>query len=237
MSTTNAGGSSRPGNEPGKSLRRYRVALVGVFLYLILDIIAQLLPPHYSPITQAESDLAVGPFGYVMTLNFLNRGLLSLEFMFALLGTARLAGGHASKRLRGGLVLFGVWSVGALLLAAFPTDVPATPVSWHGAVHLIVAIFAFLGGGFGALIISARMSGIGRLDGARKVALPLAVLCTILCIFELAAPFSTPRLVLHYGGLLERLFLGSVLVWVAYVSAYMSRGVPVDTTPNSPSAT
>jgi len=42
--------------------RRYSVALVGVVLYLVLDAIAQVLPPHYNPLSQAESDLAVGPY-------------------------------------------------------------------------------------------------------------------------------------------------------------------------------
>jgi hypothetical membrane protein len=55
-------------------------------LYVALDIIAQALPPHYSPISQAESDLAVRPYGYVMSINFIVRGLLSLTAVLALRG-------------------------------------------------------------------------------------------------------------------------------------------------------
>ena len=155
--------------EPAKVRRRYAVALAGVVLYLVLDIAAQLLPPHYSPISQPESDLAVGPFGYIMAVNFLNRGILSLEFVLALMGTVRLTGGDMSQH-RGGVILLGVWSVGAFLLALFPTDVPSTPVSWHGAIHLVVAIVAFLAGAFGALLVSFRMSGnqtLKECDGSR----------------------------------------------------------------------
>ena len=54
--------------------------------------VAQLLPPHYSPISQAESDLAVGKFGFIMTINFLNRGVLSLLFIYAFLRTLDFAG-------------------------------------------------------------------------------------------------------------------------------------------------
>jgi hypothetical protein len=200
-----------------------------MLLYLVLDVVVQLLPPHYSPVSQAESDLAVGPFGYIMTLNFLNRGLLSLEFMFALLGTARLAGVEAS-RLRAGKYLFGVWSVGALLLAVFPTDVPANPVSWHGAIHLLVAILAFLGGAFGALALSLNLSGSPTLESIRRFALPLAILSVVLCLVELLLP-GAPKFSAHYGGLFERLFLGSVLVWMASISVYVlrSKGGPTPT--------
>ena len=217
------------------SRRRYSVALGGVALYLLLDAVAQLLPPHYSPVSQAESDLAVGPFGFIMTLNFLNRGLLSLEFVFALLASVRLEGQKTSK-LRAGLILFGVWSFGALLLAVFPTDVPPTPVSWHGAIHLVVAVLVFLGGGFGALALSLNLRGSPHLEGARNVALPLAVVCVLLCLAELLAPFSAPRFVAHYGGLLERLFLGSVLLWIAATSAYMLRRSPMPASTQSGTA-
>lgn len=38
--------------------------IVGIALYVVIDVITQLLPPHYNPISQAESNLAVGPYGY-----------------------------------------------------------------------------------------------------------------------------------------------------------------------------
>lgn len=186
-------------------------------MYVVLDAIAQSLPPHYSPISHAESDLAVGPYGYVMALNFINRGVLSLCFLFGLVLTIYGAD-RANLRFRRGAYAFAVWSVGALLLAAFPTDVPATPVSWHGAIHLLVAIAAFLGGAFGALYISLGMKG-STIARARGVALPLAILSVALCLAELLVSVAAPGFSSRFGGLVERLFLGSVLLWVVAVSA------------------
>jgi len=206
--------------ESAKVRRRYAVALTGVMLYAILDAVAQLLPPHYSPISQAESDLAVGPFGYIMTVNFLNRGFLSLEFLFAFMGTVRLVGG-AGSRYRNGFILLAVWSVGALLLAFFPTDVPATPVSWHGLIHLLVALLAFLGGAFGAFSVSASLGGNQTLRNLRRYAFPIAALAVLFCLLELLAPFISPHLASRFGGLFERLFLGTMLFWIASISAYM----------------
>ena len=198
----------------------FAMALLGVLLYVILDLVAQYLLPRYSPISQAESDLAVGPYGYIMTLNFVNRGILSLCFLFAIMLAAN-SGDSSSPRLERGAWLFAAWSIGALLLAAFPTDVPPTPISWHGAVHLVVAIVAFLGGALGALYISLGMNGNRTVGKARGVALPLAFLSVVLCFVEVSGAVVAPGIFAQYGGLVERLFLGSILLWVALVSAVM----------------
>lgn len=205
-------------------------AIAGLVLYVILDAVAQSLPPHYSPISQAESDLAVGQYGYVMTLNFINRGILSLCFLFGLLLTI-YSTDRANLRLRKGSYAFVFWSVGALLLAAFPTDVPATPVSWHGVIHLLVAIVAFLGGAFGSLYISLGMVGSSPVARARRLALPIAVLSAILCIIELIGPPAAPGFFSNYGGLIERSFLGSVLLWVGAVSAKLLQTIPLSREP------
>ena len=201
----------------------FAATIVGLVLYLVLDSVAQALPPHYSPVSQAESDLAVGPFGYIMTLNFINRGTFSLCFLFAL-ALAANAGDVMGRRFRRGGYLFAVWSVGALVLAAFPTDVPATPVSWHGAIHLAVAVAAFLGGAFGAVYLSLGMEGNRHLSRVRGSALPIAYAAVVLCLVELLGGFVVPGAFARYGGLAERAFLASVLLWMGWVSVAMLRG-------------
>jgi hypothetical membrane protein len=204
------------------SAKLFWIVILGIILYVVLDVIAQLLPPHYSPISQAESDLAAGKFGLIMTINFINRGLLSLLFIFAFLQTMDYAG-VARSQFRAGTYLLGAWAVGALLLAIFPTDVPATPVSWHGAIHLVVAIIAFLGGAFGALALSQKLGQNREFEGLKRIALPLAVIVVLLWAVEFALPFIFPHLNARVGGLTERLFLGSVLLWIGTVSAYLAK--------------
>lgn len=189
-----------------------------VILYAVLDIIAQILPPHYSPISQPESDLAVGPYGYIMTANFVNRGILSLIFVYALTKALKLTEGDGS-RSRGGVFLLGMWGVGALLLAIFPTDVPNVPVSWHGAIHLVVAILAFLGGAFGTLLFSLRFGQNKILRNARGFALPIAVIAVV----SVFATLGSQSIATGVGGLLERIFIGSVLLWMLLVSVYLAR--------------
>ncbi len=209
------------GPEKSDSSKLFWVVILGIVLYVVLDVIAQLLPPHYSSISQAESDLAVGKYGFIMTINFLNRGILSLLFIFAFLRTMDSIG-VARQQFRAGTYLLGTWAVGALLLAIFPTDVPATPVSWHGAIHLVVAIIAFIGGAFGALMISQKLLKVREFHSLSRIAIPLSVLAVVFWLIEFLTPFIAPHLNAHIGGLTERLFLGSVLFWIGAVSAYLA---------------
>ncbi len=200
--------------------------LVGVVIYVVLDGIAQSLPPHYSPIRQAESDLAVGPFGLIMTINFVNRGALSLAFLYGFEIIARQSPKGATS-IRWGIYLLGVWAVGALLLAAFPTDVPSIPISWHGAIHLVVAIFAFLGGSFGTLILSRELERIQGFQRTRKFAFPISIVAVIFFFLLLALPIASPRINNLAGGLIERILIGSVLAWMLTLSiSFLARRSP-----------
>ena len=198
------------------------VVAVGILLYVVLDILAQLLPPHYSPVTQAESDLAVGPYGFLMTLNFVNRGLFSLVFLYALVQTVRPER-EGWRPLRSGVAFLAIWAVGAVLLAAFPTDVPNLPLSWHGAIHLVVALLAFFGGAVGTFALADHFGDTEALRPMKGWAFPLTFVVVLLFVLELGAGFLVPHLATEVGGLTERLFLGSVLLWMLLVSISLAR--------------
>jgi hypothetical protein len=191
------------------------VVLIGV--YIALDIVAQLLPPHYSPITQAESDLAVGPFGFVMTANFVVRGVLSLSFIYGLTQATALA-----RRTPLGVGLLGAWGVGAFILAASPTDVGTGSPTLHGTIHLVVASIAFLAGAIGELLLARNFTAEERLAVFQNPAVVLAILATIFCLVTFAAT-GAPRLVHGAFGLVERIFIGLVLLWMLLVSLFLLR--------------
>jgi hypothetical membrane protein len=201
----------------------FKIVIACIFLYVALDAVAQILPPHYSPISQAESDLAVGKYGFIMAINFLNRGLLSFLFIIAFLKTLDLAG-LSRSRFRTGTYLLGIWALGAILLAFFPTDVPATPMSWHGAIHFVVALIAFIAGAFGTLAISTKLDR-QELQKLKRIALPLSIVVIIFWALEFVLPFVAVHVNDRIGGLTERLFLGSVLLWIGAVSAFVSANI------------
>ncbi len=101
-----------PLDENAQMARAATWTMVGVIVYVVLDSVAQWLPPHYSPIGQAESDLAVGPYGFIMRINFLLRAGVSLGLVAALWTVFR------QSRPRWGLTLFGIWGVTSGLLVS-----------------------------------------------------------------------------------------------------------------------
>lgn len=189
------------------------ITIIGIVLYVIIDVIAQLLPPHYNAITKAESDLAVGPYGFLMAINFVIRGLLSLALLIALTRTTTKEG-----RSQFGLILLGIWAVGALLLALFPTDLAGQKPTLHGLIHLLVAFIAFVCVAIGELLLSLRFAADERWQAVRNPAVTIAFLTLIaLCLLF----FATFAGLNGIGGLLERLFLGLALLWMLVVALHL----------------
>jgi hypothetical membrane protein len=202
-----------------------RITVLGIAAYVVLDVIAQLLPPHYSPISQAESDLGVGRYGWVMDVNFVIRGALSLAFVYGLYR----AWPKALKAPRASLALIGAWGLGAFVLAVSPTDISG-PATLHGTVHLVTAFLAFLFVTVGVLGLS--YSGPEGLPWPtiRPYAQAIAVL-TAISLVVLFVGVGVPRIEHHWFGLLERIFLGLALLWMLVVSLYLLRRRPLGATP------
>jgi hypothetical membrane protein len=206
----------------------FLITIAGIVLYVILDAVAQSLPPHYSPIRQAESDLAVGPYGYVMAVNFVNRGVFSLLFLYGLMKSL-----PPRAEFRRGFWLLGIWGVGALILAVSPTDVSG-PATLHGGIHLLVATLAFLGAAFGILSLSRRFALDPALKGVARYAMPIAVLAVVFFLVLYGGEFILPHLSARIGGLTERIFIGLVLVWMLTVSAFMLKRKSPERKPTTP---
>lgn len=186
----------------------------GVALYVVLDVVVQLLPPHYSPIVDPESDLGVGPYGWLMDLNFLVRGLLTAAALIAI----RQATPRSAMR-RTGLIFLGLWGLCSGLLAFFATDVfkfgdPQVHLTGHGTAHLLLAGAGFLCAPVAAILLSRA----GVLGARAKTARPLAVLCVVALVAMVVIGRVGDAL-----GLAERIFIGAVLLWTLTVTLTLPR--------------
>jgi len=185
-----------------------------IILYVILDVIAQVLPPHYSPISQAESLLAVGPYGYIMTVNFLIRGVFSLLFVYALVQILTMLGENWRSN-KWGLYAIGIWGIGALLLAGFPATGRTI------GIHTIIAIIVLIAAPIGELSISLKLDRMKALADVKKIALVIAVLGVLFMAFYWGVLPFLHHLKSNYGGFFERLLIGSVILWMAIMATYI----------------
>ena len=114
----------------------------------------------------AWSQLALGEWGWVQTVNLVATGLMSVAFSVALRRT--LAGGRGG---RGVPVLVAVFGVGVLLAGFFPADpaggfpvgmaAPATP-TLHGTLHLVTSGLGFLALAAAMIVMAVRYASERR---------------------------------------------------------------------------
>jgi hypothetical membrane protein len=193
------------------------VALLGIGVYVALDVVLGFLPPHYSVLHQPESDYGVGPYGYLMGINFIVRGVLSLALVVVLWAV------FPARAMRTGAALLGLWAVASMLLTVFPTDVEGAAVTAHGRLHVLVALVAFLAVLIGELVLSH--SGRGDTRWQRVIAAPRAVAWLALpALLWLVGALGQHTAEKGTAGLAERLFLGLVMAWMGLV-AYRLRPV------------
>lgn len=194
---------------PNKARRRFATAATaGVAGYVLVDVTLQFMPPHYSVISDAESNLAVGPFGWIMNLNFLGR---TVTTCCAVAAINRV--GCSSSLRRTGTVLMSVGGLCSAVLAFFPTDVGPGPATTVGTVHLVVAGSGFLAALAGILALTRWM----RLNTELAKAFPAALTLSAIAAFGLASLGLTTALKPNLLGLAERVCLAGVLGWAMAV--------------------
>ena len=190
-------------------------ALALVLLYVLIDVVLQFLPPHYSVVSDAESDLAVGPFGGAMNVNFLARAVMSGCVVVAIALTA-----SASRLRTAGSVLLALAGLCSAALVFFPTDVNPpgefgmTPRTTVGLAHVVIATSGFLAVLLAMALLTRWIGRPRAVQGFFVVALVgLGMLAVSLAVFA------------QVVGLTERLCLVGILGWT-FAFCWRLRGFP-----------
>jgi hypothetical protein len=198
--------------------RRWSEAtLLGILIYLALDVALVFLRPHLSVLHSAESDYgSAGAYAWVMDMNFVLRCLLSLSAIGALMLTV------ARKTLGVGPWLLAVWAICSGLLAFFPDDPVGSRIHGSGSVHLALAGVAFLCVIIGTLQTTRALRADRRFAPVRH-ALAATALLAVVALLLLGHAHLRPH---SLGGLYEKLFLAFELAWFAVLAARISQLAP-----------
>lgn len=192
------------------------IVIGGIALAILLELIAQFLPPYYNPVSQSESDLAVGPYGFLEAFNFFLRGVVYLIFIVAFV---RIVPRHAQSR--SGLILLGLAAVGKIVIAFFATDLTPRPETLHGTIHAIAALLSFLLGAIAQLLLAR---GLRRDPNMRPRPRGLVGLATLTLLWSLLV-IGTVAVSAQIGvwGLLERVLTGLFFLWILIVAVGLWR--------------
>jgi hypothetical membrane protein len=189
----------------------------GVVVYVCLDVLLRFLRPDYSLLYNAESDYGRGRWYWVMDLNFLLRGALSIAVVIALRRAVRL-----DDRGRGGLILIAIWGACSALLAFFADDVEGQPLTGSGIVHLALGLIAFVCVAIGTILVSASLMSDPSWRSGAAVLLAVAV-AGAAAMLLLGTAFGHKH---APGGLYERIFLGLELLWIALAGSRVAARRP-----------
>jgi hypothetical protein len=177
----------------------------------------------YRPLRHPVSSLALGPRGWVQTVNFVVTGAAFLAGAAGL----RLAEDRVTGS-RTGPALIAAAGAGLVMAAAFPTDpvggyppgspdVPATP-SRVGALHSLAAVPVFFGLPAAALRYGWRSWRSGERSGFTACCAATAVTMPVTMALE-GAGFSQSTRLAPYGGLFQRASIIAGFGWLTAVSA------------------
>jgi hypothetical membrane protein len=189
----------------------FGTVIVGIVLAVLLEVIVQLLPPHYSPLSQSQSDLAVGPYGFLMALGFAIEGLLLLVFIT---GFVRAVPKEAQSR--SGLILLGVAALCKLIIAFAQTDLTARPHTIHGTIHELAAVVSYFCGALGILLLARALRRYPQIRPSPRFLVGLASITLVWTVIVIGTLVVSSQI--GVWGLFERIATGLYLLWVLLVS-------------------
>ena len=136
-------------------------------LYVGVSLAQALTRDGFDLSRHAWSLLANGDLGWIQITNFIVTGLATVA---AALGLRRAPAGRLAPAL---IAAYGVSLVAAGMFRAdpaqgFPAGTPeTTPISWHGALHLVIGGVGFVCVGAACFVLAGRFSRQGRRGLAR----------------------------------------------------------------------
>jgi hypothetical protein len=194
-------------------------SFVSPVLFSLIVLFLGFATPGYDHLRQTISELALGQYGWIQRLNF-------LQFGVGFVGYAALFSGALTSR-KAKLVWVSAFLVSALLavtMAAFPSD-PLSDfptyvrgMSLHGRIHLGVLFLFFLAApfGIGTMVSTLReepgYAGYARLTAA--CGYTASVLCFLWIVLYVGGW-------LPYRGLLQKIIAAVCVYWIVA----MLRGV------------
>jgi|GEM_PF-1281035 len=207
--------------------------IAGIMLVVLLEVIVQLLPPHYNPTSQSESDLAVGPYGFLMALDLVIGGVLLLLFIVAFRRVIPKEG-----QSRSGLILLGVAAICKLTIAFAATDLTPRPETIHGTIHAVVALVSFFCEALGLLLLARSLRHVPNMRPSPRFLVGLAIVTLVWSVIVIVTVVVSTQI--EVWGLLERVATALSFVWVLTVSLGLWRFPSLDgmpgrrTIPSSP---
>jgi hypothetical membrane protein len=203
--------------------------VIGGPLFIVTFLVEGATRADYDPLRHPVSSLALGDYGWVQVANFIVVGLLTLAFAAGLWLT--LPPGKGSTL---GPLLVGIWAVGLLGAGVFATDPvsgypPGSPdrlsgYSWHGALHDIFSLAAFVALAAACFVFGRRFATRGERGWA--IYSSISGLVFLVGFVLSSAGFGQAAALVDLAGLFQRLTVAVGLGWITLLAVHSLRVLP-----------
>ena len=200
---------------------------IGGPLFVAAFLVGGATRADYDPLRHPVSSLALGDSGWTQTANFIVVGLLMLAFAVGLRRALRSLGGAIW-----GPLLVGIWAIGLLGAGVFVTDPvsgypPGTSdrmsgYSWHGALHDIFSLAAFVALAVACFVFGRWFSARGERGSAIYSAVTGIVFAVAFVLSS--AGFGQAEGLVDLAGLFQRVAVAVGFGWLALLAVHLLRG-------------
>ena len=201
--------------------------IIGGPLFVVAFLVEGATRADYDPLRHPVSSLALDDSGWTQTANFIVVGLLMLAFAVGLRRALRSLGGSIW-----GPRLVGIWAIGLLGAGVFVTDPvsgypPGTSdrmygYSWHGALHDIFSLAAFVALAVACFVFGRWFSARGERGWAIYSAVTGIVFAVAFVLSS--AGFGQAEGLVDIAGLFQRVAVAVGFGWLALLAVHLLRG-------------
>jgi hypothetical protein len=186
------------------------VALIGIGYCLAIIVVMHFLRPDYNPTRNTISEYAIGPYGILMISGLFALGLGSFAVVIGL-----YQGLSQPARSWVGLLLLGLWAVGTIVGAIFPTDLQGAPKTPSGSIHGTASFLSIIGLVSGTIALSRRFKKDERWKPFHRTALILSLVMLLTFIISVVGFI----LLSDFVGLIQRILIAAMFTWFLLTAA------------------
>jgi hypothetical membrane protein len=187
--------------------------ILGPIALTVGDLTAALSTPNYDLVKNSISSLALTRVGWLQTIGFLALGLLVEIFTAGLLFNVKRA-----KWFHLGITALVLFGFGMLMIGAFNTDAVKAPETVEGMIHGLATKVSF---GLFPVAVFLLALNLKKDPDWRQLYRYSIVSCILSIVLAVSLPFFKDGA--NYFGLVERLVVANMIIWVEVMAINLLR--------------
>ncbi|MGW6724801.1 DUF998 domain-containing protein [Nocardia sp. NPDC055029] len=217
--------SARIGEKSAATRLLLACGVIAPLLNIVVVLVLGAIRPDYNPWVVPDSNLELGPGGWMQITNYIVTGTLLLAFAIGMRRVLRSGRGSTWGPILLGIYGFTFFAIGPILpdpSLGYPAGA-SEALTIHGAVHILLGLVQFTSLTAACFVLARRDAALDSRGWSRYSVATGLLVATSYVVFVLIAKLVDGG----PAGLIERIGIFAGGIWVALLAIrLMSRSVP-----------